>query len=376
VISLIPLLNWFDSPFHMARVISVIATLLSGAFIGLIIYTLSKNRYAALIAAVLFLASPYVVQWSGLARIDALALAFATGALFVFVRWPNERWSWLVGGLLLVAAAYTRQSYALAAPLAGFVWLWTHEKRRAIALALLAGGLGIALFLLINILTDGGFYYNIVTANVNEFAWERLKDQLGQLWEDHYIILVLSALFLLIGWRSQKSWPILAFFLVGAFLSALTIGKIGSNLNYFLELAAALALVGGALVAWTETYPWRNTAVLLLIAIQMGLLLRSSMQLNVDWILGQRYLDFNALQMLEQEVKHMDGPVLADEYMGLLTMNDLRSTSAFWYPLADVGCGINSLCWMRSTSKTDGAFTFDTWPFQRTLDSRDAQSNR
>jgi hypothetical protein len=322
VISLIPFLNWFDSPFHMARVISVIATLLSGAFIGSIIHTLSNNRYAALIAAMLFLASPYVVQWSGLARIDSLALALATGALFVLVRWPNERWSWLVGGLLLIAAIYTRQSYALAAPLAGFVWLWTRDKRRAISLALLVSGLGIALFFLVNILTDGGFYYNIVTANVNEFAWERLKDNLGQLWRDHYIILVLSALFLFVGWRSQKSWPILAFFLVGAFLSGLTIGKIGSNINYFLELAAALALVGGAVVAWSETHPWRNTVVLLLIAIQFGLLLRSSMQRNVDWILSQRYLDFSALQILEQEVKGMDGPVLADEYMGLLTMND------------------------------------------------------
>src|SRR5829696_6782800 len=88
VISLIPFLNWFDSPFHMARVISVIATLLSGAFISLIIYTLSKSRYAALAAAILFFASPYVVQWSVRARIDSLALAFATGALFVLVRWP------------------------------------------------------------------------------------------------------------------------------------------------------------------------------------------------------------------------------------------------------------------------------------------------
>jgi hypothetical protein len=324
VISLIPFLNWFDSPFHMARVISVIAALLSGTFLGLIIHSLSKNRYAALVAALLFFASPYVVQWSSLARIDSLALAFATGALFVLARWPNERWGWLMGGLLLVAAAYTRQSYALAAPLAAFVWLWSQDKRRAIALALLVGGLGIALFLLMNIITDGGFYYNLITANVNEFTWERLKDNLVQLWEDNYIILLLSAFFLLMGWRSQKSWPILAFFLVGAFLSGLTIGKIGSNINYFLELAAALALVAGALVVWSETHPWRNTVALLLIAIQFGLLLRSTMQRNVDWILSQRYLDFNAVQVLEQEVKRMDGPVLADEYMGLLTMNDRR----------------------------------------------------
>ena len=322
IVSLIPFLNWFDSPFHMPRVISVIATLLSGAFISLIIYTLSKNRYAAMVAAILFLASPYVVQWSVRARVDSLALAFATGALFVLVRWPKERWSWLLGGLLFVAAIYTRQSYALAAPLAGFVWLWTQEKRRAFSMALLVGGLGIAIFLLINTLTNGGFYYNIVTANVNAFAWERLMENLAQLWRDNYIILVLSALFLFIGWRTQKSWPILAFFLAGAMLSALTVGKIGSNVNYFLELSVALALVGGALVVWSETYPWRNIAVLGLIVLQIGLLLRASMQLNVDWILSQRYSDFNAMQTLEQEVKDMDGPVLADEYMGLLTMND------------------------------------------------------
>jgi hypothetical protein len=87
-------------------------------------------------------------------------------------------------------------------------------------------------------------------------------------------------------------------------------------------LAAALALIGGVLIAWSQEYPWRNTAVVLLIAIQFGLLLESSMQHNVDWILSQRYQDFEALQLLEQEVKRMDDPVLADEYMGLLTMND------------------------------------------------------
>ena len=322
VISLIPFLNWFDSPFHMARVISVIATLLSGTFLGLIIHTLSHNRYAALVASILFFASPYVVQWAGRARIDSLALAFATAALFVLVRWPRERWSWLAGGLLLVAAIYTRQSYALAAPLAGFVWVWTQEKRRGVWFALLVGGLGIALFFLLNTLTSGGFYYNIVTANVNDFSWERLRDHLLQLWRDNSVILGLGLVFLCTAWRTQKSWPVLAFFLVGAFLSALTIGKIGSNVNYFLELAAALALVGGALMSWSEPYPWRNTAVVLLLAIQLGLSLRASMQSNVDWILNQRYFDFEAMQMLEQEVLRMEGPVLADEYMGLLTMND------------------------------------------------------
>ncbi|MFN2151745.1 MAG: hypothetical protein ACK2T5_09125 [Anaerolineales bacterium] len=353
VLSLIPFLNWFDSPFPMARVVSVMATLCSAIFIALTVKSLSKaasdrlvipgegptrlqrmartlnvNLFPALIAALFFLASPYVVQWSGRARIDSLALAFATAALFVLARWPRARWSWAVAGLLLVAAAYTRQSYALAAPFAAFVWLWVHNKRRALGLALLVGGLGLALFLLLNLITHGGFYYNIVTANVNEFGWDRLKDNLTRLWDDSYIILLLAILFLLLGWRGSKEWAdknpwfLLAPFLVGAFLSGLTIGKIGSNINYFLELAAALALIAGISVVWTRSHPWRHAAVILLLSFQFGLLLESSMLNNVDWILSPRRADFTYLQFLEQEVKHMDDPVLADEYMGMLTMND------------------------------------------------------
>jgi hypothetical protein len=346
---LIPFLGWFDSPFHMARAISVVATLLSALFIGLTVYTFTppdhlhpesspkptnqqtnkkplqpslKKYLPALVAAFFFLASPYVVQWSGRARIDSLALAFATAALFVFARWPKSSWGWSTGGLLLIAAAYTRQSYALAAPLAGFVWLFTQDKRRALWLAFLVGGLGIGLFLLFNAFTDGGFYYNIITANVNEFGWERLTNSLTDLWNLSYLILLLGALFLLLGWRTQKSWPLLALFFVGAALSALTIGKIGSNINYFLELAAAFALLAGLALVWSQNHPWRYVTVTLLLAIQIGLLLESSMRTNVDFILASRLADTSALKLLEQEVKDTDGPILADEYMGLLTINN------------------------------------------------------
>ncbi len=236
VISLIPFLNWFNSPFQMARVVSVVATIFSAVFIGLTIRTFNqslnasplvapesqektlgrspskfqifnKNWFAALVAVACFIASPYVVLWSSLARIDSLALAFATAAIFVFARWPRARWGWVTGGLLLVAAAYTRQSYILAAPLAAFIWLWSQNKRRALALALLVGGLGIALFLLLNSLTDGGFFYNIVTANVNEFGWDRLKDHLQGLWETYTILLLMGILYLGIGWRARSGEP-------------------------------------------------------------------------------------------------------------------------------------------------------------------------
>ncbi|MBC8496882.1 MAG: hypothetical protein H8D37_04400, partial [Chloroflexi bacterium] len=275
---------------------------------------------AAIMTGVLFLSFPYVVEWSGRARIDCLALAFATGAIYVLIRWPKSRWGFFGGGLLLVAAAYTRQSYALAAPLAGFVWLWTQDKKRAIQLALLVGGFGGLLFLLINSLTQGGFTYNIITANVNEFSWERLQDHLEILWEDAAIILVFGVIFLFVAWKFVKGWVILAPFLVGAFISALTIGKIGSNINYFLEFTAALSLVGGAMVVWSGKHAWRYTLVMLLLSIQMGMLMESTMKGPIDWNLASRRGDFNALQRLEQIVQDLEGPIPADEYMSMLTM--------------------------------------------------------
>jgi hypothetical protein len=342
----------------MARVVSVVATIFSAVFIGLTIQTFnqsyyedltddipksqskllergptriqkfSKNWFAALVAVGCFIASPYVVQWSSLARIDSLALAFATGALFIFARWRDNRWGWIFGGLLLVAAAYTRQSYLLAAPLAAFIWLWHLNKRRAIGLVLFVGAIGLGLFVILNLITHGGFFYNIVTANVNEFGWERLMDHLTNLWHSHYILLLLGLLFLVIGWRIKPKtiqvnpWWLIAPFLLGAFLSGLTIGKIGSNINYFLELSAALALTAGILIIWSRSYPWRNAALIFLLAIQIGLLLEAAMEEAVDWGLTPRLQDFASLQLLEQEVKRMPGEVLADEYMGLLTMND------------------------------------------------------
>lgn len=321
-ISLIPFLNTFESPFQAGRIISILATLASATFLGLTTYKLFQNRFAALVTSVLFLSFPYVVSWASLARIDSLALAFATAAIFVLVKWPKSWMAFFGGGLLLIAAAYTRQSYALAAPLAAFVWLWTQEKRRAIYLTLLVGGVGVALFGVINFLTGGGFFYNIITANANEFGWERLWNHLKDLGGDAPIILIMGGVFLASAWKELKGWSLLAPFLVGAALSALTIGKIGSNINYFLELTAALSLVGGAMIAWNVKRPWVQTIVLLSLTIQMGMLAKTTMNESVDWNLASRRADFNALQILDQTVEDLEGEVLADEYMGILTLQN------------------------------------------------------
>lgn len=327
VLSLIPFVGLFGPTFLAGRVISVLCALASGTFLALIIYAHTKDRTAAVTTGLLFLAIPYVVHWSSLLRIDMLALACSTGGLYLLARWPTARWSMLASALLLVAAIYTRQSYALAAPLAAFVWLLTHDWRRALGLAVLVGGLALIFFLILNTLTRGGFYFNVVTANVNEFDIGRLQWNLRRLWDAAPILLVIGGVFLALAPGRIRSWPLLVPYLIGAALSSLTIGKIGSNVNYFLELSAALSLAAGALVAWNgrprgrglERRHWLRALLLVLLTLQVGLLVQTTANEYIGQ-LNDRLRFREELHKLEEVVAAAEGPVLADEYMGLITL--------------------------------------------------------
>lgn len=309
-----------DIAFLAGRAISVLSAIATAIFLALIIYHASQDRLAALASGATFLAIPFVVHWSGLLRVDMLALALSTAALYLLVRSSGSRWGIAGAGLLLIAAIYTRQSYALAAPLAAVAWLWSQQRRRAVELALLVGGLALILFILLNILTGGGFFFNIITANVNEFMMSQLSWNLNNLTATTPILLILGALLLFFGRGRMSLWPLLALYLIGATISALTIGKIGSNVNYFLELSAALSLAAGAFLAWSQIHPWRLVGLLILLTLQTGLLMQATLAQAFDERLSFRRSDEIALGNLATIVAETDGPILADEFMGLITM--------------------------------------------------------
>jgi hypothetical protein len=319
---LAPVVRWLGPNFWFGRLVSTLSGLASALFLALIIRTLTGDRLAAAASGLLFLSIPYEVKWASYLRIDLLALAFSLAGLALLVRWPQRRSHFLVGALLLVAAIYTRQSYALAAPLAAFVWLLFKNLRRALLLAGIIGGVSLALFLLLNGLTGGGFFYNIVTANVNEFGLERLRWNLRDLGRVAPVLLLIGVATFFLSPRRLPTWALVTPYLVGAGLSALTIGKVGSNINYFLELCAALSLAAGAAVAWSRKY--QGSA--LLRTILFGLLIFQCTKL-FDKTLNQyipeltdRQANLSELRQLEKLVTGTQGPILADEYMSMITL--------------------------------------------------------
>jgi hypothetical protein len=340
ILAIAPFVALFGPNFWAGRAISMACALATAFFLGRIVtphaeHPHPQKRRIALVTGGLFLAIPYVVGWSSLARVDLLALALSAAALAAVSREPTPT-TWrelLPTALLLIGAAYTRQSYGFAAPLAAFVWLWHRQGRgTAFKLAALVGGGGLLLLLLLTLITQGGFLFHIVTANVNLFEWETVARYWRELRAIAPIMLIVAGAYIALGFTPlrPKAWPLLTPYLLGALLAAVTIGKVGSNVNYLLELSAALSLVMGNLLSTVGVpsrptlkgwRPYLHAGVSLLIIVQIGWLMQASLQGQAQSLKGH-LKPKSSLEDLDWIVAHADAPILADEYMGMLTLQD------------------------------------------------------
>lgn len=316
------------------RFISLIASLVSSVLISLFAYKLCGSRIYSLLAAAIFLGNPFVVYWSSLARVDLLALVLSLTSLWVLFRYWRS-WFWLMIAIfLLVAAIYTRQSHILAVPLTGIIWLWQNCPRRAIFFITALFLMILFIFFTINLLTDNGFYLNVVVANVNNYRIERTLLFflfLLKLWPaivaiasvefikiirthlNHKDELTQERLFLKYG---------LTVYTFGAFLSALTVGKVGSNVNYLLELIAALAIWAGCAPIWIHRrQAIQPQGIFFLLLCQIVWILASSFPVY-QAMTSDLWQDLSQYDELYQEVQlaAQHGPVLADDYMHMIAL--------------------------------------------------------
>lgn len=382
----VPFAWLFGPAFWYGRAISILGVLLTALFICLTLHTLTHDWIASVIAGVLLVAFPYVQHWSMFNRIDELALVLSWAALFVIVRYVGrtpaelpatftsrraallthskavfaERSFWLAT-VLFVAAIYTRQTYALAAPFAAFFWLifgalgsWKSRFLRAILLGVAVGGITLVLFLLLNLATAGGFYLNIVVSNVNTFYWKTVWNYLDKFVDKLWPLLALIAGFFvletiegivkLILWfinrRKKKrqpasihkdslwrrtAWALVLPYLLASAAGSITIGKDGSNVNYLLELSAAVSLAAGAALAWA--WQWKRwyvrifiqCAVIGVLAYQSGIMINWTRK-DYNRHLEDRMTHLADITALAELVKQSPGIVLVDEYMGLVPL--------------------------------------------------------
>jgi hypothetical protein len=317
-----PFVWLFGPELWYGRLISLLSVGATALFVALTLFTLTRDRIAAMAAGLTFPAIPYVLRWSSLGRVDLLGLALSWAGLFAVVRWPGRRRAIAAAAVLFVAAVLTRQTYVLAAPLTAFLWLVVQgHRRRALELAGLCCALGLVSFAALNVSTGGGFFLHTVTANINEFRWERVSfNALGA---------GLACPLLLLGglafaWRAprDRAWWLVVPYLALSVPSALLVGKVGSDVNYLLELSAALCLATGALIAWQRERPRLRALLISLLALQVLALAQSSLVPSglQNYVVDQE----KEVRQLSRIVAEADGPVLTDEHMGLLPLNGKR----------------------------------------------------
>ncbi len=310
----------FGPAYWYGRVLSWISTLVAAVLLGAIVHRATRNRPAATVAGAVFLAIPYVAYWSVLFRIDALALAVSLGGLWLLVRGAGTGRSVLAPAVLFVAAVFVRQSYGVAAPLAAFAWLLARGRRRDAGLlagtCVALGGLGL---LGLEVGTRGGFTHNIITANVNAYSLARLGEQVRDLVGLSPFLLGVALLALWKGPRGERDEKVLlAAYFAGAVLSGATIGKIGSNVNYFMELSAALGGLTGILYAGTR----RGVSRWGLFAVLAAQILLFAPRTEEYFARSEtRIAHRDALDGLMASVHEADGVVLADSDLGLLPLD-------------------------------------------------------
>ncbi|NLD45302.1 MAG: hypothetical protein GX657_17635, partial [Chloroflexi bacterium] len=300
----------------VGRAISFIASLAVAVSLGATAYALCRDRVAAGVAGLAFLGQPYVAVWSGFARVDLLALALASAGLAVAAWHPRRRWSPYASAALMVLAAFTRQSFLLAFPLGALVQFYVHDRRQAatfgVTLGVAVGLLAIAL----NQATGGGALIHLIVANVNRMSWSLLRDSLLHLVAISGAALVVAVL---VAWRMvrQRARTMFALIalLLGAGLSSLTVAKVGSSINYFLEIAAAIALLCAVGLARSGA----RRATLLLVAV---LVAQAFVYGYWNWSSFRGYMGLRTrapqFEALYDLVRQERGAILADDHMAAL----------------------------------------------------------
>jgi len=220
------------------RVLIFIAGLAVVFLIAILINSFGGRWDAGILLAVAYFCLPLVSFWLTLLRVDFLAISFSLLGLCLFANFPK---AWWVAAVLFGLAILTKQT-AVAAPAAVVLELLL-QKRFVRGLAL---GAIISTVVLGCLLTGGAnFVFAFFKSHPDPYS-------LGQAFRFGFIaahgsMLILAitayAIFFGLKWtpKSRLGW----LYVLMCCFSSLSGGKLGSNMNHYLEWTAAVCILGG-----------------------------------------------------------------------------------------------------------------------------------
>ncbi len=179
-------------------------------------------------------------------RVDTLAVALSLAGLALAAE--ERRGTNVAAGLLFVVAVFTKPT-AIAAPAAVLLWLLSKRRWRDAGLLVATCGVaGLVWLALLSATSHGGFLQSMGFNGATPFAPGGFV-KAAQIALAAAPVPILAGLAL--GWLGSREGVgrlLAGYFLLALFLALATVGKVGANLNYFIEPGLALAPL--AALAW------------------------------------------------------------------------------------------------------------------------------
>ncbi len=263
---------------------------------------LTDCRFARLAGLLLAASTANLLYWGTVGQTDALAMCFSLAAFHSYLRFRKtaQTKSLLAAGAFVILAIFTKQT-ALAAPAAiALSLLFDRKIRVGVLWSISVAAAVAAIAFTLNTMTHGGYFANAIFANINPMAWFKLQQQ-GQ-----YLLLTGAGVILIavVGARFAllRTLPI---YIYGGLSSAIflaTAAKIGSDLNYQMEMMLVLSLCAGTALGQIEFFPSlfsaRRTWVTLL---QMPLLLHVALNILLSLRTAGERAVFEPIRQQETE---------------------------------------------------------------------------
>jgi hypothetical protein len=219
----------------------------SAAMIGIFVLTwrllmlYTRDRYCAWTGTVICASTALISVWGVVGQVDTLAIFWALAAFYLFSRYYIRGESTLVwAGACVLAAFFTKQT-TLACPAAIFVLLWFRNRKVALQFGVSLAAIVVVLVFAINTALSGRFLADTVFANMNPFAFEKLRVHAA------YAVIAIGQLLIIASAGARQAVrghgvALYVYLAMAAAILGLTGGKIGSDSNYQIESTVILIL--------------------------------------------------------------------------------------------------------------------------------------
>jgi hypothetical protein len=256
-------------PLAAGRIVSLAATAVIAISIAWLVAAELAGRVSrsavlvgAVTGALLPLSFGPVEAWFDRMRVDMLAVALAFVAVAFVVRSERQP-AWLALAMpAFVLSIYTRQT-ELAAPASALLVLLLVRPRATILAGIGGAVLGLCALAWLEWVTAGGFLRHIISYNINTWTLALLLTRL-RFQVSYAVLLALAVIGLAVLWLRPRDEPpprgaeasrytivlpiITVWLLLSLIMMVATVGKNGSDVNYFIEPMCVCAVAVGLLI--------------------------------------------------------------------------------------------------------------------------------